>query len=65
MWILMGEALLAVALLLSIVWWTLGPTQRRERDAAMRAEIERLAREEAAKRSAAGTTEAREPPGAV
>jgi hypothetical protein len=32
MWILVVEALGALSLLLFIVWWTLGPTQRRERD---------------------------------
>ncbi len=33
MWILVVEAMGALGLLLFIVWWTLGPTQRRERDA--------------------------------
>lgn len=39
MWLLVVEAMIAVGLLLFIVWWTLGPTQRRERE-----EMERLAR---------------------
>ncbi len=39
MWILVVEALFAVGLLIFIVWWTLGPTQRRERE-----EMQRLAR---------------------
>lgn len=43
MWILVVEAMAAVGLLLFIVWWTLGPTQRRERE-----EMERLARDAAA-----------------
>ncbi len=43
MWILVVEAMVAVGLLLFIVWWTLGPTQRRERE-----EMQRLAREEVA-----------------
>ena len=38
MWILVVEAMIAVGLLLFIVWWTLGPTQRRERE-----EMQRLA----------------------
>jgi hypothetical protein len=33
MWILVAEALGALCLFLFIVWWTLGPTQRREREA--------------------------------
>jgi hypothetical protein len=44
MWILVAEAMGALSLLLLIVWWTLGPTQRRERD-AMRAEAEAMASE--------------------
>jgi hypothetical protein len=32
MWILVLEAMGALSLLLFIVWWTLGPTHRRERD---------------------------------
>jgi hypothetical protein len=32
MWILVAEALGALSLFLFIVWWTLGPTQRRERE---------------------------------
>ena len=40
MWILVVEAMIAVGLLLFIVWWTLGPTQRRERE-----EMQRLAGE--------------------
>ncbi len=43
MWILVVEAMIAVGLLLFIVWWTLGPTQRRERE-----EMQRLARAAAA-----------------
>lgn len=42
MWILVAEALGALGLFLFIVWWTLGPTQRREREA-----LDRLAAEEA------------------
>jgi hypothetical protein len=42
MWILVAEAMGALSCLLLIVWWTLGPTQRRERD-AMRAEQEAMA----------------------
>lgn len=42
MWILVVEAMIAVGLLLFIVWWTLGPTQRRERE-----EMQRLLREAA------------------
>lgn len=38
MWILVVEAMIAVGLLLFIVWWTLGPAQRRERE-----EMQRLA----------------------
>jgi len=64
MWILLMEAGLAVGLLLFIVWWTLGPTQRREREAfeAMRAEravdVERgsLASEDNTRREARDTT---------
>jgi hypothetical protein len=33
MWILVAEAMGALTLFLFIVWWTLGPTQRREREA--------------------------------
>jgi len=44
MWLFVGEALGALSLLLFIVWWTLGPTQRRERD-----EMRRLADQEAAR----------------
>jgi hypothetical protein len=36
MWILVAEALGALGLLLFIVWWTLGPAQRREREALQR-----------------------------
>jgi len=36
MWIFVAEALAALSLLLFIVWWTLGPTQRREREALQR-----------------------------
>lgn len=43
MWILVVEAMIAVGLLLFIVWWTLGPTQRRERE-----EMQALARDAAA-----------------
>ena len=43
MWILEVEAMIAVGLLLFIVWWTLGPTQRRERE-----EMQRLLRDAAA-----------------
>ena len=39
MWLLVVEAMIAVGLLLFIVWWTLAPAQRRERE-----ELERLAR---------------------
>jgi hypothetical protein len=41
MWILVAEAMGALSLLLLIVWWTLGPTQRRERDALREAAAER------------------------
>ena len=44
MWLFVGEALGALSLLLFIVWWTLGPTQRREQD-----EMRRLASEQAAR----------------
>lgn len=47
MWILVAEAMGALGLFLFIVWWTLGPTQRRERDA-----VERLARDAAERRAA-------------
>ncbi len=47
MWILVAEALGALGLFLFIVWWTFGPTQRRERDA-----FNALAREEAERRTA-------------
>ena len=43
MWIFVLEAMLALGLLLFIVWWTLGPTHRRERD-----ELRRLSEERAA-----------------
>jgi hypothetical protein len=33
MWILVVEALGALSLFLFIVWWTLGPTHRQEREA--------------------------------
>jgi hypothetical protein len=33
MWLFVAEALCALGLLLFIVWWTLGPTHRLERDA--------------------------------
>lgn len=36
MWILVVEAMIAVGLLLFIVWWTLGPAQRREREEMQR-----------------------------
>ena len=36
MWILVAEAMGALSLLLFIVWWTLGPTHRREREALQR-----------------------------
>ena len=42
MWILVVEAMIAVGLLLFIVWWTLGPTQRRERE-----EMQRLVAQDA------------------
>ena len=50
MWILVAEALGALGLFLFIVWWTFGPTQRREREA-----MTRLAHEEAERRVAAET----------
>ena len=34
MWIFVAEALLALALLIAIVWWTMGPTHKRERQEA-------------------------------
>ena len=37
MWIFVAEALLALALLIAIVWWTMGPTHRRERQEARNA----------------------------
>lgn len=38
MWLLMLEAALALALLIFIVWWTMGPVKKREdRDRAARA----------------------------
>lgn len=46
MWILVAEAMGALALLLFIVWWTLGPTHRREREA-----LERAARDAAGTRA--------------
>ncbi len=46
MWILVAEALGALGLFLFIVWWTLGPTQRRERDA-----LQKLARDDAERRA--------------
>lgn len=48
MWILVVEAMAALGLLLFIAWWTLGSTQKRERE-ALRDEAARLA---AAARSA-------------
>jgi hypothetical protein len=48
MWIFVAEALGALSLLLLIVWWTLGPTHRREQE-----ELQRLVDDEA-KRSATG-----------
>ena len=48
MWILVVEALGALSLFLFIVWWTFGPTQRRERDA-----LQKLALEEAERRERA------------
>ncbi|MEO8937150.1 MAG: hypothetical protein ABI277_14325 [Burkholderiaceae bacterium] len=47
MWILVAEALGALGLFLFIVWWTLGPTQRREREA-----LQQLASQEARRRAA-------------
>jgi len=44
MWLFVGEAMGALSLLLFIVWWTLGPTQRRERE-----EMRELADQEAAR----------------
>ncbi len=38
MWILVVEAMIAVGLLLFIVWWTMAPAQKRERE-----EMQRLA----------------------
>ena len=37
MWIFVAEALLALALLIAIVWWTMGPAHRRERQEAKEA----------------------------
>ena len=34
MWIFVAEALLALALLIGIVWWTMGPAHKRERQQA-------------------------------
>ena len=47
MWIFVAEAMGALGLFLFIVWWTLGPTQRRERET-----LRQLARDEAALRAA-------------
>jgi hypothetical protein len=40
MWILVVEAMGALSCLLLIVWWTLGPTHRRERDALREAALQ-------------------------
>ncbi len=42
MWIFVAEAIGALSLLLFIVWWTLGPTHKREQEM-----LRRLARERA------------------
>jgi hypothetical protein len=55
MWIFVAEAIGALGLLLFIVWWTLGPTHRREQ------EMLRLAREEAEQRTTR-SAEAAKPP---
>jgi hypothetical protein len=43
MWIFVLEAMIALSLLLFIVWWTLGPTHKREREMLRRLAEERAA----------------------
>jgi len=61
MWIFVAEAFGALGLLIFIVWWTLGPTQRREQEM-----LRKLASEEAERRAAApvdgATQKAAHPP---
>ncbi len=62
MWIFVLEALIALSLLLFIVWWTLGPAQKRDREMMRRladeqADVARAARQAATDATATNSPE--------